>query len=791
MNEKALNTLEYNKIIDMLCARAVSPMGKVVACELKPVFDLDEITVWQKETTEAVSFVLKKGSIPLGGIKDIRPSLKRSEVGGVLSIDELLHVGDFIYVCRKIINYSKSEGKRDVFELLDPQFELVKPVPELEKEISRCIVNEQEIADGASARLSEIRRSIKISNDRIKEQLNAIIHSQTYKNMLQDSVITIRNGRFCVPVKQEYRNSFSGMIHDQSSTGATLFMEPMSVVALNNKIKELTAEEKTEIEAVLRKLSAMTAEFAELMYANIEILTHLDFVFAKAELSLSMFGCEPVFNTKGKINIIKGRHPLLSSESVVPTNIYLGDKFTTLLITGPNTGGKTVCLKTIGLFTLMGQAGLHIPAQEHSELAVFDNVFADIGDEQSIEQSLSTFSGHMSNIVKILDEVTDYSLVLLDELGAGTDPTEGAAIATAIIEYLHGRKIRTAVTTHYSELKVYALATDGVENAACEFDVETLRPTYKLLIGIPGKSNAFAISRRLGLPEHVIDSAKELLSQENERFEDIITDLEIGKKTVVLEKERAEQFRREAEKLKLDYEQQKDRLQQQRDKLLLEAKNEARNIVEQAKAESDAILKDMQKMKAENISFKELEEKRQALRNKANELDAGISEIIKPKKVLKPAPASLKVGDRVYIHTLMQSGTVLSASDSNGEVSVQSGIMKVKVNISDVSLDETKEEKPKHKQNYSAAASSGKSLTISPKIDLRGNMVDEALEKVDKYLDDAYLSGLGKVEIIHGKGTGALRSAIQSHLKTHPYVKSYRLGVFGEGEDGVTIAEMK
>jgi DNA mismatch repair protein MutS2 len=733
--------------------------------------------------------------VPLGGIRDIRPALKRAEVGGILSIEELLHIADFLYVCRKIIKYGKPEGKREPFQVLDPLFEAVRSAPHLEAEINRCVVNDKELADDASPKLRDIRRNVKISNDRIKEQLNSIIHSQTYKNMLQDNVITMRAGRYCVPVKSEYRTSFQGMIHDQSSTGATLFIEPMSVVQLNNKIKELMAEEKAEIDKILLMLSGVVAEHRLVLDANLSVLTHLDFVFAKGELSVSYFGTEPIFNRNGSVNIKKARHPLLAKETVVPTDIYIGKDFTTLLITGPNTGGKTVALKTLGLFTLMGQAGLHIAAFDHSELAVFDNVFADIGDEQSIEQSLSTFSGHMSNIVKILGEVTPDSLVIFDELGAGTDPTEGAALAIAIIESLHRRKIRTAVTTHYSELKVFALSTEGVENAACEFDVETLRPTYRLLIGIPGKSNAFAISKKLGLPEEIIESARTVLSSEDERFEDIITDLEISKKTVMLEKERAEQYRRDAETLKKEFEKQKEKQTQQREKYLTDARNEARAVLEQAKEEAAGIIKTMQTMIQTQTTFKELEEKRQRINEKIADTEQALTELKAPKKVLKPVTKKLKAGDRVFIHSLGQPGVLINAPDANGDMMVQAGIMKIKTNLTNISVDETVQPKPAPQKKAFSGGGSGvkkdKALHISPEIDLRGHMVEEALIKTDKYLDDACLSGLGQVSIIHGKGTGVLRAAIQDHLRRHPHVKSYRLGQFGEGDSGITVVEIK
>ncbi len=789
MNTKVLYTMEYNKIIDKLKNFAISEMGKKLTEELVPSSNIDDIILWQKETSEAVSMILKKGSLPLGGLKNISACLKRVSVGGVLSIQELFYICDFLYVSRKVKNYAKNESKNDIFEILEPQFELIETISELERDISRCIISDTEVSDDASGALKDIRRNIKSSNDRIKEQLNGIIHSQTYKNMLQDPVITIRNERYCVPVKHEYRNSFSGMVHDQSATGATVFMEPMSVVQLNNKIKELHSKEKIEIEKILRALSEKVNENKDLLSSNLEILSHLDFIFAKGELSISMNGTEPIFNTRGYINIKKARHPLLDPEKVVPTNIYLGDEFTTLLITGPNTGGKTVSIKTIGLFTLMGQSGLHISAFDNSELAVFEDVFADIGDEQSIEQSLSTFSSHMSNIIKILKNVTDNSLVLIDELGAGTDPTEGAALAVAIIEYLHKRKIRMAVTTHYSELKVYALSTEGVENASCEFDVHSLRPTYRLLIGIPGKSNAFAISQRLGLPEFIIKNAREVLSHEDARFEDVITDLEISKKTLVSEQERAEEYRREAEKLKKDFENQKRKTREQRDKIIKKANEDARRIFADAKEEADKIIKDMQKMLRQKNNG-DMEVKRRELKDKLLKADESLSKFSN-KRDFHKVPKKLFKGDKVFIHTLNQSGIVINPPDTKGDVTIRAGIMTVKVNISNLSLDKTEDTPKNTAKKYSVGVKARKSQYISPEVDLRGLTVEEAVEKTDKYLDDAYLAGISPVTVIHGKGTGVLRSAIQEFLRKNPHVKDFRIGQYGEGESGVTIVELK
>ena len=789
MNSKALQTLEYTKIIEQLTSRAVSRMGKERAANLVPMTNLRDIQRAQQETSEAAALILRKGSLPLGGIRDIRTSIQRALVGGMLSIEELLHVGDFLYVCGKIQEYGYYDERYEPSELLQPLFDGVLAVEALEDEIKRCILNQQELSDGASAALAGIRRNIRTSNDRIREHLNKVIHSADFKNMLQDPIITIRNDRYCVPVKAEYRHSFQGMIHDQSSSGATLFIEPSSVVHLNNKIKELFFEERKEIEKILLRLSGMVANEAEILSASTDMLTRLDFIFAKGELSLSMRATQPIFNEAGYIDIKKGRHPLIG-DTVVPTDIYLGRDFTTLLITGPNTGGKTVSLKTLGLFTCMGQAGLHIPAFDNSELAVFSDVFSDIGDEQSIEQSLSTFSSHMKNIIGILETVQDNALVLLDELGAGTDPTEGAALGIAILQYLHDRQIRTVVTTHYSELKVYALGTPGVENASCEFDVETLRPTYRLLIGIPGKSNAFAISRRLGLPEHIIDHAKGVLSHEDVRFEDMITDLEISKKTVLMEKERAEQYRREAEKLRLHFEAQQEKLNKRREKIIDDAKAEALRLVRDAKDQADEMYKSFQKQLRGAAGQREIDASRMAMRDQVDRMAQDMGQ--KDEKILRRSiekPENLSKGDRVFVHSLNQPGTIVVPPDG-GEVLVQAGIMKIKVKIEDLSLDETAVKKSAVPSGGTKSVKAGKSKHISPEIDLRGMMAHEGTDMADKYLDDAYLASLSQVTLIHGKGTGALRSAIQARLKKHPYVKDFRLGTYGEGEDGVTIVEL-
>ena len=795
MNEKVFKTLEFDKILTKLKGYAVSPMGKEMAENLRPSGEIYEIRKWQNETSDAYAMIMRKGTIPLGGLKEIRPQLKRVSMGGNLNIEELMNIGEFLYVCRKVKNYSVNENKGETYEYIGELFDLIEHIPRLEKEITRVIISETEISDDASNDLRAIRREIKVSNDRIRDQLNSIINSATYRNMLQDYVITIRNDRYCVPVKSEYRNSFNGMIHDQSNTGSTLFIEPMSVVQLNNKIKELRIKEKAEIEKILQHLSDMVRENIDPLMADLNVLTELDFIFAKGNIAVEMNATKPVFNTRGYVNIKKGRHPLLDSKTVVPIDIYVGDKFTTLLITGPNTGGKTVSLKTIGLLTIMGQSGLHIPAFDNSDLAVFDEVFADIGDEQSIEQNLSTFSAHMRNTVSILENVTNNSLVLFDELGAGTDPIEGAALAMAVIQSLKKRNIRTVVTTHYSELKVYALSTEGVENAGCEFDVESLRPTYKLLIGMIGKSNAFAISKRLGLKDDIIESAKSFIEQENVKFEDVIADLETSKKNVIYEQERAEQFRKEAESLKKEVEKQKKKIEDQKEKMLAKAREEAKMIYQNAKEEADAIIKEINKEARESANRNKLNASRQKLKESLANTDSEINKMLAKRRKTYKAADKLEVGDSVYVVSFDTHAKVLSLPDENKEVFVQAGIMKFKVPMAELVLDDKAQSEnaaqKKNSRGISSKVRAGKSMVISPEIDCRGQLVEEALGNIDKYIDDAYLAGLKQIMIIHGKGTGALRSAVQEYLRKNPHVKSYRPGTYGEGEMGVTVVELK
>lgn len=795
MNKKILKTLEFDKIIQLLTTYAISSIGKELASQLTPYTDIHLINEKLDETADATNLIIRQGSLPLGGIKNIQKSLKRLEMGGNLSIVELLDISELLRVTKKVISYANQCGEFLETTSIKHMFQSLDSVHVLYTEITRCILSEEEIADDASGKLLTLRREIQGTHTKIRQHLNKILTSSTYKVMLQDALITVKNDRFCVPIKAEYRSSFPGMIHEQSSSGSTLFIEPLSVVELNNTLKTLIDEESKEIERILAELSGRAAEHIYLLETNQSILTQLDFIFAKGELALNMRCSKPIFNTEKKINLKKACHPLLDPKTVVPTDLYIGETFNTLVITGPNTGGKTVTLKTVGLLSLMGQAGLYIPAFDNSSLTVFEEIFADIGDEQSIEQSLSTFSSHMTNIIEILALANENSLVLFDELGAGTDPTEGAALAMAILENLYSRQVLTIATTHYSELKVYALATKGVENASQEFDVRTLRPTYKLLIGVPGKSNAFAISKRLGLSDDIIDEAKNLLEGKEIRFEDLITDLEMNKKQALYEKEKAERFRVEAEKLQNEVQIQKDKVSSQKERILKEAKEEAYAILYAAKQDADTIIKDMNQLvkSSKALSSSDLEKNRSQLRSALTDLEA---KIVSPSNKQKTvSPKSVKKGDTVYIHSLDQSGTVLSAPNNKGELQVQLGIMQTKINISDITLEQNKSmELTPSKRTPRAQGKKmdlSKSLSMSTELDVRGTTSDEAMTLVEKYLDDAYLSHLPQVTIIHGKGTGALRIAIHSQLKKIKYVKTFRLGVYGEGENGVTIVELK
>lgn len=790
MNHKALKTLEYNKIIGQLTEYASSPMGKELCSSLLPSIDYDEIIQSQQETTDAVSRIRMKGSLSFNGVRDIRDSLKRLEIGSSLGIIELLSISSLLTIAARAKAYGRHE--EDLFEddSLEWMFRSLEPLTPVNTEIKRCILSEEEISDDASPGLRRVRRSMKGIQDKIHSQMSALLNSS--RNYLQDAVITMRDGRYCLPVKAEYKNQVSGMVHDQSSTGSTLFIEPMAVIKLNNDLRELEIQEQKEIQAVLAELSNQVSPYTEKLKVNLQTLVKLDFIFAKAALSRHYKCSAPVFNKDRYINIKDGRHPLLDPEKVVPINIHLGKKFDLLIVTGPNTGGKTVSLKTVGLFTLMGQAGLHIPAFDGSQLSVFEEVFADIGDEQSIEQSLSTFSSHMTNIVKILEQADSNSLCLFDELGAGTDPTEGAALAIAILSFLHNMKCRTMATTHYSELKVFALTTEGVENACCEFSLETLRPTYRLLIGIPGKSNAFAISSKLGLPDYIIEDAKTHLEAKDETFEDLLANLEHSRVTIEKEQQEIAAYKTEIAQLKSRLEKKEERLDERRDTFIRAAKEEAQKILREAKETADQTIRNINKLGDAAGLTKELEAQRSRLREKLGDVEKDLSLRRKqqPKKTV--SPKTLKLGDSVRVLTMNLNGTVSSLPNNKGDLYVQMGILRSLVNIKDIELlDEPVITGPSLNKTGSGKIKMSKSSTISPEVNLIGMTVDEALPVLDKYLDDAYLSHLNQVRVVHGRGTGALKAGVHKHLKKLKYVKEFRLGEFGEGDTGVTIVTFK
>lgn len=791
MNEKALRILEYNKITEKLTDCATSPMGRELCRKLLPSTDLGEICQGQMETSDALSRIYAKGSLSFSGLRNIRDSLLRLKVGSSLSITELMHIASLLETALRAKSYGRRETDDMSTDSLDGFFNAIEPLSPVCREIRRCILSEEEIADDASAGLKHVRRSIKLTNERIHSQLNAMVNSSSVSSMLQDNLITMRGGRYCLPVKAEYRSQIQGMIHDQSSSGSTLFIEPMAVVKLNNDLRELAAKEKEEIEKILADLSNQCAEYQEELSTNMTVMSHLDFVFAKANLSRSYNGSGPLFNENGYINIKKGRHPLLDKKKVVPIDISIGKDYRLLIVTGPNTGGKTVSLKTVGLLTLMGQAGLHIPAFDHSELSVYEDVFADIGDEQSIEQSLSTFSSHMTNIVSIIEKSSYRSLVLLDELCAGTDPTEGAALAMAILKNFLRRNVTTMATTHYSELKVFALSTEGACNASCEFNVETLSPTYRLLIGIPGKSNAFAISSKLGLPAYMIEEAKKFIDANDQSFEDLIADLETSRSTIEKERLEIEQYKGEVAQLKQKLEAKQDNLSKQKERILREANEQARKILQDAKDYADQTIRDMNKLaagKADNL--KEMERKRSAVRDKLSKADERLT--LKKDRAKKNRPEDFHPGDSVRVLSMNLKGTITGKPDSKGQVAVQMGILKSMVHLTDLELlDEEVIKAPTLKKTGAGKIKMSKSASISTSLNIIGKTVDEAMPELDKYLDDAYLAHLNQVTIIHGRGTGKLRTAVHNKLKKCRYVKSYRLGTFGEGETGVTIVDFK
>lgn len=802
MNEKALKTLEYNKIIAQLTEYASTEMGKQLCRELHPSCDLAEIRRMQTETTDAVTRIRMKGSLSFGGVKDVRASLKRLEIGSSLNAAELLSISSLLTVAARARVYGRHEEAELLDDSLDEMFRALDPLTPVNNEIKRCILSEDEISDEASPGLSKVRKSIKITAGRVHTQLNSILNSS--RTWLQEAVITMRDGRYCLPVKAEYKSQVPGMVHDQSSTGSTVFIEPMAIIKLNNELRELEVQEKREIEFVLAALSAEVTPYTETIAMNLKLLAQLDFIFAKAALSRHYNCTEPRFNDRRYINIKDGRHPLLNPKLVVPIQIYLGDEFDLLIVTGPNTGGKTVALKTVGLFTLMGQAGLHIPAFDGSELGVFHEVFADIGDEQSIEQSLSTFSAHMTNTVSILNQADANSLCLFDELGAGTDPTEGAALAISILSFLHHMSCRTMATTHYSELKVFALSTPGVENACCEFNVETLRPTYRLLIGIPGKSNAFAISRKLGLSDYIIEEAKKHIEQEDETFEDLLTDLEEKRVTIEKEQEEIVSYKQEIATLKNRLQQKEERFSEQKEKMLEKAREEANRILQDAKDTADQTIRNINKLAVQSGAGKQLEAERSKLRDKLKDVDKKLTK--KTEKVSSKAinPKTLRLGDSVRVLSMNLKGTVSSLPNGKGDLYVQMGILRSMVNIRDLELIEEasvsgpglsdsglKGQMGRKGGSGSSKIKMSKSFSVSPEVNLIGMTVDEAIPVLDKYLDDAYLAHLPNVRVVHGRGTGALKAGVHRHLKKLSYVKEFRLGDFGEGDTGVTIVTFK
>lgn len=792
MNQKVLRTLEYNKIVERLAEYAFGADTKERCLSLLPSTSLSEIINAQQQTKDAMNRSLKKGRLDCSGIKPLSSAIRRVEIGGTMNIEELLGLCKLLETARRVKAYGRKEREDIPSDSLSELFDGLEPLSPLCDEIRRCIISVDEISDDASSNLKSIRRSIRSTGDRIHGQLNQMLNNQNVRNCLQDFVITMRNGRYCLPVKAEAKSQITGMVHDQSSSGSTLFIEPMAVVNLNNELKELSIKEQDEIAVILATLSAKAGEYIPAIETDYQILTELDFIFAKAAYALEYNGITPHFNTERKIRILKGRHPLLDAKKVVPIDISLGSDFDQLVITGPNTGGKTVSLKTVGLLTLMGQAGLPIPSGDRSELAVFDDIFADIGDEQSIEQNLSTFSSHMTNIIHILKEANEHSLVLFDELCAGTDPTEGAALAVSILSYFHSRGIRTMATTHYSEIKIYALTTGGIENACCEFDVETLSPTYRLLIGIPGKSNAFAISKKLGLSDTLIEDARTRISSNEQNFEDLLSDLEASR--ITIEKEQAEinRYKSEIAALKQQLKNKQEKLDESRDAILRKAKEEANQILQEAKDTADEAIRNFNKYGTTRPSIQEMEKQRTNIREKmaANEKKSSKGKdtaIYNPK-----VPKKLRIGDSVKVLSMNLTGTVHSLPNAKGDLFVQMGILRSQVNIKDlVLIEDAAPGSKKYAKTGAGKLKMSKSASVSTEINLIGKTVDEAIALLDKYLDDAYLAHLPSVRIVHGKGTGALRSAVQSHLKRQSYIKSFHLGEFGEGDAGVTIAEFK
>jgi len=792
MNDKTYQKLEFHKIVTTLEEQASSFRGKQLCKDIQVMTDIEHINTSQEQTAAAFTRIVKKGRFSFGDASPVGEPIKRLEVGGVLGISELLRICRLLQTAGRAKTYGRLDNQDDIPDCLNIFFEQLQPLTNISTEIDRCIISEEEISDHASPTLKSIRRSMDITNEKVHSTLNSLVNG-SLRSYLQDAIITMRGDRYCLPVKAEHRGKVNGMIHDRSSTGSTLFIEPMSVVKLNNDYKDLQAKEQEEIQVILARLSNDVAPYTEEISTNYKILTDLDFIFARGALALAMNASRPVFNLDGFIHIIEGRHPLLDPTKVVPITITLGKDFTMLIITGPNTGGKTVSLKTVGLLTLMGQAGLHIPARANSSLAVFQSVFADIGDEQSIEQSLSTFSSHMTNIVSFIEKANSNSLVLFDELGAGTDPTEGAALAIAILSFLHKQNIRAIATTHYSELKVFALGTPGIENACCEFDVESLKPTYKLLIGIPGKSNAFAISGKLGLPNFIIEDAKNHLNEQDVSFEDIISDLELGKRSLEKEQAEIESYKRETAALKAQVEAQSKKIEDQKSRIIKEANDKANLILREAKELADKTISNFYKHGQNYGSAADMERERERIRQKIKEI-APSSTISSPEHKVTHKVSDFKLGESVKVLSMNLTGTVSSLPDSKGNLYVQMGILRSQVNIKDLEIIEEVNpyaEKRTSKQSAGKSGSMSKALNIRSEINLLGKTTDEALYELDKYLDDAFIARLSSVRVVHGKGTGALRVAIHNYLKKHKSVKKYRLGEFGEGDAGVTIVEFK
>lgn len=782
--------LEFDKILSRLASYTDSEAVKQRILNLIPTDDVETAKIWQRETTEGAGACLKLGSPPVNlSVSNATVYVKRAERNGILNPSELIEISRLFYVARRMKSYLGETAENA--EILHDYEQRIITAKNVEDRINAAIVSPEEIADDASGELSAIRRKIRNINGKIKDNLNGMVHSSHYKKYLQDPIVTMRSDRYVIPVRSEYKNEVPGIVHDTSSSGATLFIEPMSVVSANNEIRDLQNREQREIEKILFELTAVVSENSHAVFVDYDCVTGLDFIFCKARMALDYNGNEPKLNGDGIIEFKKARHPLISPDDVVANDIYMGKDFDTLVITGPNTGGKTVTLKTIGLFSLMAASGLHLPVSDGSTAAVFSHVFADIGDEQSIEQSLSTFSSHMVNIVDILSKIDGNSLALFDELGAGTDPTEGAALAIAVLEYLRFYKVKTAATTHYSELKLFALSTDGVENASCEFNVESLQPTYKLLIGVPGKSNAFAISRRLGLSDEIIDRANQLLSDESVKFEDVITDLELNRVRARQEADQAARMKHELTDLRRQLEDERAKLKENKSRILDDARREAKILVMDARDEANAIIRDLEKSRGSNISEKS-KNAREKLKKREDSLDKQIERAAKPKKTYVEPPKDLKPGQAVKIIDMNQEATVLKPPGKDGKVRVQAGIIKMDIHVTNLrKIDDTQSKELADKYVKTTRAFESKAKNVSTEIDLRGQMPEEAEMNAQKFLDDCYLAGISPVTIIHGKGTGVLRKAIQDMLRKHKYVKSYRAGRFGEGENGVTVVELK